>query len=199
MVEHANEQSSRWGRTALYIVALVAGLCGSGVVGHVFRLADQVQNALIIAGLLLAFLAVRASRRANAHAGNVSSALQRYYARVIRWSFAYLGLLIAANWYQDTMHPAGPQLWLLALIKALPIVYLVWQNGRYLIEETDEYLKAQRVFALLVGTGLVLVVTPLWGSLADAGAVPHIGTVWIFPLWMTGVGIGVLINLWRAP
>ena len=104
-----------------------------------------------------------------------------------------------AHWLEVTYRPTGPELWLLALIRALPIVYLVWLNARYLIEETDEYLKSRRVFALLLGTGLVLVLSTLWGSLAEAGAVANINSAWVFPLWLLGVGLGVLINFWRVP
>ena len=142
---------------------------------------------------------VRAARRANVVAGYVSAASQRFNARMVRLFFVVIAITFAAHWLEQTYHPTGPQLWLLALIRALPIIYIVWLNGRYLSEETDEYLKSRRVFVLLVGTGLLLVVATLWGSLSETGAVPLISIVWAFPLWMTGVGIGVLINLRRAP
>ena len=199
MIDQASEHPSPVGRATRYLAALTVGLCSTGLVGRVLHLQAQAQYALIIGGLLLAIPVVRAARRANAAAGNVSAASQRFNERVVRLFFVILATTFTAHWLEQTYHPTGPQLWLLALIRALPIVYLVWQNGRYLVEETDEYLKSRRVFVLLVGTGLLLVVATLWGSLSEAGAVPNISIVWVFPLWMSGVGTGVLINLWRAP
>ncbi len=199
MIEQANAHPSPVGRATRLLAALTVGLCGTGLVGRALQLPAQAHYALIIGGLLLVIPVVRAARRANEAAGNVSAATQRFNARVVRLFFVIIAITFAAHWLEQTYYPTGPQLWLLALIRALPIVYLVWLNGRYLLEETDEYLKSRRVFVLLAGTGLLLIVTTLLGSLAEAGAVPSISSVWVFPVWMSGVGIGILINLWRAP
>ena len=45
--------------------------------------------------------------------------------------------------------------------------------GRYLVEETDEYLRARQVEAVLWASGLTLAATTVWGFLEAAGAAPH--------------------------
>ena len=62
--------------------------------------------------------------------------------------------------------------------------------ARYLMEETDEYLRHRASFSSLIGLGVVLVLGTVWGFLETFGLVPHIWAWWVMPAWAIGLGIG---------
>src|SRR3546814_2553746 len=94
---------------------------------------------------LLLIPLVRSTERSGNIAGCNSPALKRYNRRVLIWAFAYVAALFFAISVNNVLNPEGPVLCLIAVLPALPIVYFVWVLYRYLIEETDEYLKMRNV------------------------------------------------------
>lgn len=118
-----------------------------------------------------------------------TQATRRYLKRFVPTMLAYFVALFAANWAMETWHPSGIALILLAILPSLPIVAVIGVIGLYLLEERDEYLRAQMVQGMLIGMGFMLALTSVWGFLEEAEAVPHIKAYWAFVLWCLGWGI----------
>lgn len=119
-----------------------------------------------------------------------SPALARYNTRFLLAMMAYVaGLLIAMFIYNREM-PTGPLAYAVPLLPTLPLLTMIAVMGRYLVEETDEYLRHRTSLSALIGLGLVLVVGTAWGFLETFGLVPNIWAWWVVPVWAIGLGIG---------
>ena len=119
-----------------------------------------------------------------------SPALMRYNTRFMAAMLAYvLGMLIAMALHNDAM-PAGPLAYAVALLPTLPALAMILVMGRYLVEETDEYLRHRASLSAIIGLGLVLVIGTVWGFLETFGLAPHVWAWWVVPVWAIGLGIG---------
>ena len=119
-----------------------------------------------------------------------NAAQKRYNKRVLGLSLVYALLLIGAVMIFKRAHPAGPLAWLLAILPALPIVGVIAAMGRYLVEESDEYLRAMETRKSLIATGFMLTVTTCWGFLQSFDLLPHVDFYWATIIWFGGLGIG---------
>jgi hypothetical protein len=70
--------------------------------------------------------------------------------------------------------------------------------GRYLVEESDEYLRDQFVRQALIATGFALSIATAWGFLENFGLVPHVYAYYAAILWFAGLGIGAGVNKLQA-
>ncbi|MCW3846044.1 hypothetical protein OF829_02260 [Sphingomonas sp. LB-2] len=116
-------------------------------------------------------------------------AARRYLKRFAPTMIAYFIALFGANWAMETWHPTGATLVALAILPALPIVGVIAVIGLYILEENDEYQRAQAVQGMLIGLGFMLALASVWGFLEEAGAVPHVKAYWAFVTWCAGWGI----------
>jgi hypothetical protein len=119
-----------------------------------------------------------------------SLAKRRYNSRVLGLSLAYAGALIGVSLLFRASPPSGALAWALALLPALPLVGIVVAMGRYLVEETDEYLRSIESRKALIATGFMLIVTTCWGFLQSFGQVPQVDFYWAAILWFGGLGLG---------
>ncbi len=119
-----------------------------------------------------------------------NAAQKRYNKRVIGLSVVYALLLVGAVMVFNRGHPAGPLAWLLAILPALPIVGIFAAMGRYLVEESDEYLRAMETRKSLIATGFMLTVTTCWGFLQSFDLLPHVDFYWAAVIWFGGLGVG---------
>jgi Kef-type K+ transport system membrane component KefB len=126
-----------------------------------------------------------------------NAAQRRYNKRVIGLSLLYALLLVAAIMVFKRMHPSGPLAWLLAILPALPIMAIVAAMGRYLVEESDEYLRAMEVRKSLIATGFMLTVTTGWGFLQSFELLPHVDFYWATIIWFGGLGVGGCLQALR--
>ena len=119
-------------------------------------------------------------------------AIRRYNRRFLAASFAYvLGLGIAiALW--NAYDLSGPVVFVIALLPTLPTFAMVWTMGRYLVEETDEYLRYRTVRAAIMSLGMVLAIGIFWGFLEMFELVPHVWAWWVLPVWAGGLGVAQL-------
>jgi hypothetical protein len=141
------------------------------------------------------------SREARAYSqrrGCATSAGLAYNRRVLPLAAAYVVVMLGAILMRDRLQLSGPALYVIAVLPALPLVGVVWALGRFLVEETDEYQRAQTVRKMLVATGFLLVVTTIWGFLEEFRLVPHLAAYWCFIVWCAGLGIGACWNRLRA-
>ncbi len=121
-------------------------------------------------------------------------AQRRYGRRVLGLSLAYAGALIGVSLVFRDSRPTGPIAWALALLPALPLIGIFAAMGRYLVEESDEYLRSIVVRQSLVASGFMLIVTTCWGFLQSFGQLPHADFYWAAILWFGGLGLGSCVN-----
>ncbi|WGM39152.1 hypothetical protein [Caulobacter sp. NIBR1757] len=126
----------------------------------------------------------------------MSPAVRRYMKRFIPSMLLYVAVLVGSLFAIKRLHPEGPLLWALAVAPALPILVVIWVMGRYLIEETDEFLQAMAVQAMLWGIGITLAVATVWGFLENADLVPHLSSFLMFPLFCGAMGLSQPF-IWR--
>lgn len=118
-------------------------------------------------------------------------AKRRYNRRIVIASVAYAAMLLPTTYIVEHHAPALPLRIVLALLPALGIVAIFVALGRYLLEESDEYLRACMVNQMLWATGITLSLATIWGFLENYDAAPHlpmyaVAIVWFFCLGLVG-------------
>lgn len=121
-------------------------------------------------------------------------ATRRYNIRVIILSLLYCVFLIGAVYGFKHHLVAGPIAWVVAVLPALPIVGVFAAIGLYLVEETDEYVRAMTVRQTLWASGFALSIATIWGFLESFDLVPHIQSYYVSILWFGGLGLGTCAN-----
>ena len=173
-----------WAGLYLVNVAIIAALKITGAIN------SPTGFVLMALACVLLLPMLRASQRKAC----ASQAMVRYNKRVIFSSIAYvLGLGIAITLWR-TYEVSGPILFLVAMLPALPTFGIIWAMGRYLVEETDEYLRHRMVTGAIFGLGLVLSLGIFYGFLETFELVPHIWAWWVLPVWAIGLG---LYQIWQ--
>ncbi|MEO0871217.1 MAG: hypothetical protein AAFY19_04540 [Pseudomonadota bacterium] len=126
-----------------------------------------------------------------------TGALWRYYRDFwIATSLYMIGMGVAiAVWNRVEVEP--PYAFALALLPTLPTWAMIYVMGRYIVEETDEYLRHRAVMSAMIGLGLVLVSGSFWGFLEMFDAAPNIWAWWTVPAWAIGMGAGQSWLSWR--
>lgn len=141
--------------------------------------------------VLLVPLYRSADRKAREH-GCASAAMSRYNRGMGIAMMGYvLGLGIAVRLHQTAGLSAGVMPFV-AMLPVLPIFWMIWAMGRYLVEEVDEYLRHKAIMASLFGLGAVLAIGSFWGFLETFGLAPHAPGWWVVPIWAVGMGLGRL-------
>ena len=130
--------------------------------------------------------------------GCATAAGLAYNRRILPLAAGYVVVMLGAIILHDRLHVAGPALYVIAVLPALPLIGVVWALGRFLIEETDEYQRALAVRKMLVASGFLLVVATVWGFLEEFGLAPHLPAYWCFIVWCFGLGVGACWNKLRA-
>lgn len=171
-----------WVGLYLASVAVVAAL----------RLTDAISSPvgliLFVGAMSLLIPLVRATERR----GCANPVIIRYNRRMLAASMGYvLGLGIAiALW--NNFDLSDPVVFAIALLPTLPTFAMIWAMGRYLVEETDEYLRFRTVRAALLSLGMVLASGIFWGFLEMFELVPHVWAWWVLPVWSIGLGLAQL-------
>ena len=115
---------------------------------------------------------------------NKNSVVQRrFVARMwIVGGLCVLGSLTAALTLRFT-HWKGLPAYPVAVLPALPILWAIYETGRYLNDEKDEFLRSVLVQCLLGGIGGCLGVTTVWGYLQDFASARPLDPVWVYPIF----------------
>ena len=127
-----------------------------------------------------------------------SPAIKRYNLRVLALSLLYAALLVGAVYLFVHHLLSGPVAYVAAVLPALPIIGVFVAIGRYLVEETDEYLRDQFVRQALIATGFALSIATAWGFLENFDLVPHVYAYYAAVLWFAGLGLGACFNTLQA-
>lgn len=126
-------------------------------------------------------------------------AQRRYVRRVFGFMSFYVAALLFAKWMFKRGLAEGAVAWGLAILPALPIIAVFWAIGRLLVEENDEYLRAQLVRQSLIATAFAMAVATVWGFLEAFGLVGHVDAYFASILWFAGLGVGGLVNYLGRP
>lgn len=112
-----------------------------------------------------------------------SAVLRRYVIR--NWIGAGLVVFwaIAAALMLKLMHLHGPLAWVVAVLPALPILWILYETGRYLAAEKDEFQRNLFVQSLLGGTFCTLAALTMWAYLEDYVGAPRLDLIWVYPLF----------------
>lgn len=173
-------------------VMFVAAMIGAGVLNVSNAIEGPAATILMIVPMVLLVPFVRAAERRSAAKGCMNPVIIRYNRRILLASFGYvLGLGIAITLWKQ-FEPPVPVSFALALLPTLPTFFMIWAMGRYLVEETDEYLRFQTIRAALMSLGMVLAVGLFYGFLEVFKLVPHIEAYWVLPVWAIGLGFAQL-------
>jgi len=124
-------------------------------------------------------------------------AARAYIRRFIPAMIVYVLMVAAATALSETALGRGPAIWGIALLPALPLLYVFWIIGRYLAEQHDEYVRMLEVRKALVATGLTLAVTTVLGFLEIYAEAPHLPLFFVPVIWFAGLCAGQIFN-WIA-
>jgi len=123
-----------------------------------------------------------------------SRAIRRYNSTVIILSLLYAAFLMTAIYAFNHQRVSGPLAVVVAILPALPIIGVFAAMGRYLVEETDEYIRMLTARQSFYATGFALSVATIWGFLESFEIVGHVESFYIAVLWFGGLGVGSCIN-----
>lgn len=126
----------------------------------------------------------------------MSTARRRYIAWFIPTMLAYVVAVLGVTWMFTNHPPAAPVSYAIALLPAFPVLGVIAILGRYLAEETDEFIRMRHVTGLLIAIALTLSFCATWGFLEIYVDVPKVGifhVVWIF---FGAMGLGNGITAW---
>lgn len=123
-----------------------------------------------------------------------SLAEARYNRRVLALSAAY-GVALLLDTYLFRHAPLkGPLAALAALLPALPIIGIFFAIGRYLVEESDEYLRMLMTRQVLWASAFALTLATIQGFLEAYGVAPPLLPYAVVMAWFLGLGVGALVN-----
>jgi uncharacterized membrane protein len=89
------------------------------------------------------------------------------------------------------LHLHGVVAYLVAVLPALPILWVLTAVAQYLSEETDEFQRRLHVEYLLWAIGGTLSVTTVWGYLEDFVRVPRLDLIYVYPIFWLFVAVAM--------
>jgi len=192
-----NTASSAKRATIFWATTFIVGMFGAGALWFTDLIQPPWGMAVMLVPMLLLIPIVRASEQMQRAAGSASPAAARYNRRMLAASFAYvIGFLVAIALFVD-QPVSSPVAAMLSLLPTLGTFGMIWAMARYVIEESDEYLRARTVNAALVARFLLATGT-FWGFLTTFGVAPHVPMWAVVPTWAVGLAIGQLVNKVRG-
>lgn len=123
---------------------------------------------------------------------SMKSAAQR---RIVHISWMSAGLIVVFS----LVAAAAFRLWHLkgllacpvAVLPALPILWVIVETGRFLAAEKDEFQRNLLVQCMLWGIGGTLAVTTIWGYMEDFARAPRLNLILIYPIFVLFMGIAM--------
>ena len=125
---------------------------------------------------------------------SLSPATKRYNLRMIWLWLLYAAFLLPAVYSFKHRLVSGELAYVLAVLPAIPIIGVFATVGRYLVEESDEYLRMLMVRQTLWAGAIALSLATVWGFLESFDLVSHIASYYIAVVWFFGLAIGAVIN-----
>jgi amino acid permease len=123
-----------------------------------------------------------------------SIAQRRFSRSMVILMLIYILILVGVTTFFRSPDRAGLLAYAAAVLPALPVVGVIFIMGRYLVKESDEYLRMKFNRQALIATGVMLAVVTVWGFLERFGLVVHVDAYWAAVIWFLGFGIGRVVN-----
>ena len=119
---------------------------------------------------------------------------KRYAMRVFVAMAAYLILLFVTVTLFRTDPPTGALAYAVAILPAIPILFVFRAIGLLIVETEDEYQRMLLVKQTLLGTGLTLAVATVWQFLINFDLASQPDGFGVAILWfiMWGVAAGIV-------
>ncbi|KAF0179907.1 MAG: hypothetical protein IV086_13540 [Hyphomonadaceae bacterium] len=118
-------------------------------------------------------------------------ARQRYVRSFGSSISAYVVLVFGVPLLLRQYEITGPLLWLLAVLPALPLLFIIYVLGRYLLE-TDEYERAIQTRRMMAALGAMLAVCTVYGFMETFAAAPHLELFLVFPMFCVFWGLSCI-------
>lgn len=180
-------------RHPLFWIALLTGsFAGIAIAKETGTITPTLATLLMLCAMFLMVPVVRTSS-VLASCNTASVAAVRYMRRLMVFSALYVAGLAIAIPIDRHYDLSGGLAFLVALLPAAPTIGIVATMGRYLVEESDEYLRHREMIANIFGLGAVLAIGSFWGFLEKFGVVDHAAGYWTVPIWAVGMGLGQAI------
>ena len=106
----------------------------------------------------------------------------RYTLGIMGFMTLYVGALFLSILTIKAQNPAGPLLYALAVLPALPVGGTIWVFLRY-IDKVDEYVRSVVTKRFILATGLTLFVCTAWGFLENNAGAHEFSLYLVYPLW----------------
>jgi len=106
-------------------------------------------------------------------------AAYRHYNRNLWVAMSLYTVLILACVYLIKHSNPGPWRYLLAVLPALPVIWVMWSLYKFLTR-ADELQRRLHLEALSVAAGVTALLTLTYGFLEDFAGLPHIPAWWTF-------------------
>lgn len=180
-------------RTWMWWLVFVVLLAAIAALRLTDRIGEEAGFALLVFAMFFLVPVFRSRARQDEACGAASPARKGYERRMFATSVAYVVCLGIAAFSVSRFDPPMIGRFALATLPAIPIFGMVWAMGRYLSEESDEYLRYRYAMAALCGLGFLLAAGSFWGFLEEFDVAPHVSAWWVTPVWALGMGLG---NLW---
>lgn len=118
-------------------------------------------------------------------------AQRRYVFRMLVSAGFSIVFSIAARLAIRFGHLPHGSAYLIALLPAFPIIGALVVTGLYLAEETDEFQRQLLIDSVLGGMAITLAGTTVWGYLEAMASVPHLDSIWIYPIFWIATGVSM--------
>ena len=114
---------------------------------------------------------------------------RRRYVKAFSFSMiSYMVLVFAVPLAIKYFAIAGPLLFGLSVLPALPLLAMISVMGRYLLE-TDEYVRALQTLRMMVALAALLGATSIYGFVEVFADAPHVPLFLIFPAFCAFWGV----------
>lgn len=109
-----------------------------------------------------------------------------------------VGISVASQYFVEHGHPSKTVALCLAVLVAIPVVGIMAVVGRYLRQETDEFVRLLVTQALLWGLGLTMVVNTMMGLLTQFYPIYRLPPILNIDLFCVTAMIALRVQLWRS-
>jgi hypothetical protein len=126
--------------------------------------------------------------------GTVSDAVRAFWQRFVVSAGFMFGSFCLLGFAQTAGKWGAQAEYVIAILPNLGFLGMVWSVHRYVVDEVDEYLRAQAIRQLLIASFFTLAAVVIWATLANAKVLGNgwVGLVLLF--WFAGLGAGRLYN-----
>ena len=112
-----------------------------------------------------------------------TAAQRRYVIRSLEGAGLVIALAVGAAAAFRLGHLHGPLTYVVAVLPALPIIWVLIETGVYLAAEKDEFQRNILVQCLLGGIGGTLAATTIWGYLEDFARAPRLDLILVYVIF----------------